>query len=199
MPSSPSFVAHYLPRRPKGSNTDTEDSSIARTYSNDDESLQELDEDGSDSYSEEEDEIGPMWASTSEALSPNAIARQKEVRKRRRSSRRSVKANAIPAASASETSALLTTAPDYPVYGSSPPEEVPFARRNSALKAHMRNSLSSIRGESALAISEAGSEYGDDTPGMSTFAQSLFNSINVLVGVAILAERQSVLPWAGFS
>lgn len=190
MPSSPSFVARYLPRGTKGSNTDTEDGSIARTYSNDDESLQELDEDGSDSYSEEDD-IGPMWASTSEALPPNAIARQKEGRKRRRSSRRSAKGSTVPASSASETSALLATAPDYPVYGSSPPEEVPFARRNSALKAHMRKSLSSIRGDSALAISEAGSDYGDDTPGMSTFAQSLFNSINVLVGVAILAERQS--------
>ncbi|GAA99963.1 hypothetical protein E5Q_06666 [Mixia osmundae IAM 14324] len=60
----------------------------------------------------------------------------------------------------------------------SPPDGVPFPRTNHAVDSAIREHL-----ESKRRITPA-----DEHRGSSTFGQSLFNSINVLIGVGILAE-----------
>ncbi|KAL7007533.1 hypothetical protein EMMF5_002997 [Cystobasidiomycetes sp. EMM_F5] len=67
--------------------------------------------------------------------------------------------------------------PDTRLYASSPPDQVPFPRRSTQLKGGRRKSSNARR----LSVNVA-------RQGLSTSGQTLFNAINVLVGVGILAE-----------
>jgi vesicular inhibitory amino acid transporter len=85
---------------------------------------------------------------------------------------------------------LLRTPPSHqpPGLGASPPDGVPFPRLSRALSAELRRKGAAVDDHGPHHRRHAASPE-DEMYGSSTFGQSLFNSINVLVGVGILAER----------
>ncbi|KAM0750788.1 hypothetical protein T439DRAFT_325846 [Meredithblackwellia eburnea MCA 4105] len=82
----------------------------------------------------------------------------------------------------------------------SPPDSVPFPRRtplvNAALIAHNNNhhqnggveNGNGARRRLSVISAEAWKEAIEESRGMSTFGQTLFNTVNVLIGVGLLAE-----------
>lgn len=72
---------------------------------------------------------------------------------------------------------------DEAIYGSSPPDTVPFPRRSPGISLRKRSSGAKIRRKSSAA-----SRFNPQ--GSSTFGQTLFNAINVLIGIGILALRE---------
>lgn len=69
---------------------------------------------------------------------------------------------------------------DVSPYASSPPDNVPFPRRSSNLRQRRKSSARVQREKVA-------------PQGLSTSGQTLFNAINVLVGIGILAQRGHTL------
>jgi vesicular inhibitory amino acid transporter len=206
LPSSPSFVNHYNPPRPrrpsklapKGSqpelggdrqprlSTDTEALSTSDRRFSESGASEDLSH-GSEEDLSDEDEWTP--GGTNEPLPKNAVKARRDSRRRPSTSQQpdSPRPEPYDPTAATEQTPLPTSrllAPDdRPTsYGSLFADgDVPFARRAKSF--------------SDLQNSDSGSEGYDGEDGMgppvgrSTFAQSLFNSINVLVGVGILAER----------
>ncbi|KAK9899790.1 hypothetical protein P389DRAFT_4127 [Cystobasidium minutum MCA 4210] len=71
---------------------------------------------------------------------------------------------------------------DEAIYGSSPPDTVPFPRRSPGMSLRKR---SSGAGTKLRRKSSAAKRFNPQ--GSSTFGQTLFNAINVLIGIGILA------------
>lgn len=69
------------------------------------------------------------------------------------------------------------------LYGSSPPDTVPFPRKSPGLSLRKRSSGMKVRRKSSAASRI-------NPQGSSTFGQTLFNAINVLIGIGILALRK---------
>jgi hypothetical protein len=78
---------------------------------------------------------------------------------------------------------------DGALYGSSPPDTVPFPRRSPGMSLRKRSS-----GEAVIRKrrKSSGASKFLSPQGSSTFGQTLFNAINVLIGIGILALRKSL-------
>lgn len=85
-----------------------------------------------------------------------------------------------------EDGALGQPQPDERIYSSSPPESVPFPRRSPHIK--KRRPLAGGNGMQKRRSSHSLGKH----VGSSTSGQTLFNAINVLVGIGILAQRMSL-------
>lgn len=72
------------------------------------------------------------------------------------------------------------------LYGSSPPDTVPFPRRSPGMSLRKRSS----GGVKTRRKSSAANRLHPQ--GSSTFGQTLFNAINVLIGIGILALRECI-------
>ena len=207
LPSSPSFVAHY--QRPASGFTDQSDTgSLAPTVSEGESDEEDESEGESDDYPLDgvDDRLsGADWPDVNaQALPPNATAKllaKAKARGRRRSSRRRRSSpqrmapfsfSALQSQQApSENTPLLAPAGIQYDYSSSPDVPSPFLRappphqhKQSAVEASLKDISNTASAESAL-VDDNLSKHG----GSSTFAQTLFNSVNVLVGIGILAER----------
>lgn len=210
LPSSPSFVARYMPRLPSGSSGSgshqrrpsfaaqarraARDSTSSHVFDDSESaaSASLADEDAAlgsgGAVDEGEDEWDQEW--DDERLPPNAVAGARPRRRRRstpvapapyaRPRLPRIDSEAVPAAAATESTPLLSSSP--------PADTVPFARPSSYAGGGTPVKPIAELDEPASSGSTLTIGYERHPSASSTAVQTLFNSINVLVGVSILAE-----------
>jgi hypothetical protein len=205
LPSSPSFVEHYRRDEEEGSASDEEDDGEDEDYNASSKSFEDEDQAQLDLIGGPGEVVeGPPDRSSQlglfdgHHLPRNASANFKKRRRSHRAPSDGLTTGSHvdePSPAYSEASPLLAPPGTRGPYGggSSPPDGVPFPRRSPSLMAQLRRSGTNLK-VSHAAAEEVFIEEDTVVFGSSTFGQSLFNSINVLVGVGILAERASHPP-----